>query len=518
MMTPPVKRARTAEASINLHGGPSLPAEMVSQYRSGRFCDVTIAVEGEEVPAQGAVLAGGTEYFRGLLIGAGSQMSGSSTLTLEEMSASTVRLVLDWLYTGACAVEPQELLDLLAAAGRLGIDSLQEAATWSILGHLLTEDTCLELLTAARQLSVPKLEEGVVQYALQHFPAVTTSGAVGSLSPELLSRLLESDQLTCSREEQVLDALLRWARATAPAPELLADLLQHVRFDLFANSDSAAKAAAEALFASQPCLAVIASKLGAQVDVNAARSRPRRAAVDPNEGALTGLTGAQKLEKEEAHLQIMKRIVQIHRPTAEYALKVQQRGLSHSIVGPLFMYVHLQEPFAAAFSGCRGFLWSGTPVDMLAKTFLRLSSSTPPVLSPSSLNVFTPETEFVAADVFKHRPPSRELARFLGQSDGAQLAWLDEVLTIDESELQIMLDDDASLVERVKNKTLALLRDSLRCTGTLVCTATLPPATISALHAYVLRHEALSGCTASRFAAIITPGFTTKYIAQKASR
>ena len=104
-MTPPAKRARTAEASINLHGGPSLPAEMVSQYRSGHFCDVTIAVEGEEVPAQGAVLAGGTEYFRGLLIGAGSQMSGSSTLTLEEMSASTVRLVLDWLYTGTCAVE-----------------------------------------------------------------------------------------------------------------------------------------------------------------------------------------------------------------------------------------------------------------------------------------------------------------------------------------------------------------------------------------------------------------------------
>ena len=236
--------------------------------------------------------------------------------------------------------------------------------------------------------------------------------------------------------------------------------------------------------------------------------------MDPNEGALTGLTGAQKLEKRE---QMMKRIAREHRPTAEYALQLEQRGLSHSIVGPLFMYVHLQEPFAAAFSGCRGFLWSGTPVDMLAKTFLRLSSSTP-VLSPISLNVFTPETEYVAADVFKHRPPSRELARFLGQSDGAQLAWLDEVLTIDESELQSLLDDDASLVEGVKNKTLALLRDSLRCTGTLVCTATLPPATISALHAYVLRHEALSGCTASRFAAIITPGITTKYIALKGSR
>ena len=44
----------------------------------------------------GSVLAGGSEYFRGLLLGGGSYMAGggasSPTLTLEEMSASTVRL------------------------------------------------------------------------------------------------------------------------------------------------------------------------------------------------------------------------------------------------------------------------------------------------------------------------------------------------------------------------------------------------------------------------------------------
>ena len=97
----PSKRARTEPAAVPsptaiLLGGTALPAAMVSQYRCGQFCDVTVAVEDERFLVQRSVLAGGSEYFRGLLLGGGSSMAGggasSPTLTLEEMSASTVRL------------------------------------------------------------------------------------------------------------------------------------------------------------------------------------------------------------------------------------------------------------------------------------------------------------------------------------------------------------------------------------------------------------------------------------------
>ena len=98
----PSKRARTepvaapSSPTAILLGGTALPAAMVSQYRRGQFCDVTVVVEDERFLVQRPVLAGGSEYFRGLLLGGGSYMAGggasSPTLTLEDMSASTVRL------------------------------------------------------------------------------------------------------------------------------------------------------------------------------------------------------------------------------------------------------------------------------------------------------------------------------------------------------------------------------------------------------------------------------------------
>ena len=98
----PSKRARTepgaapSSPTAILLGGTPLPVAMVSQYRCGQFCDVTVVVEDERFLVQRSVLAGGSEYFRGLLLGGGSHMAdgGASApiLTLEEMRASTVRL------------------------------------------------------------------------------------------------------------------------------------------------------------------------------------------------------------------------------------------------------------------------------------------------------------------------------------------------------------------------------------------------------------------------------------------
>ena len=92
--------------------------------------------------------------------------------------------MLEWLYTGQCVVEHTALLDLLAAAGRLRVEPLQEAATWSIIGNVLTDATCLDIWDAARRLAVPELEYAARRFASEHFEAVTAS--VGSLPSDVL--------------------------------------------------------------------------------------------------------------------------------------------------------------------------------------------------------------------------------------------------------------------------------------------------------------------------------------------
>ena len=70
----PRKRARTSTTggsssssattpTITLSGGEACPTKQVALWRSGRFTDTVVTVEGRSFVANKNVLAGGTDYF-----------------------------------------------------------------------------------------------------------------------------------------------------------------------------------------------------------------------------------------------------------------------------------------------------------------------------------------------------------------------------------------------------------------------------------------------------------------------
>ena len=422
-----------------------------------------------------------------------------------------VRLVLEWLYTGQCVVEHTALLDLLAAAGRLRVETLQEAATWSIIGNVLTDATCLDLWDAARRLAVPELEYAARRFALEHFEAVTAS--VGSLPSDVLAEMLVSDDLACSREEQVLDALMRWARTHKPSPASLAELLRHVRFDRFADASSATKTATEPLFASAPCLSVIAVKLAAQLDPAGERSSSRKAPSEPD-----GLVPRSLSERSDDKLSLMRKVASINREAAQFALEVEQRDLTGKVVGPLLMYLQAREGFLS-----RRLL--ANLENTLASGFLKVAAGTLPNCRPSvTIYDGCDAAAYDAEEVAKHRPPARELERYLRRQillpdvdKDARLAWLDEVLDFHDFELSAASTAAGLTVERLRVQIEGMLRDKFHSVGTLVCTHDLPSAIIAQLLQHVQQHEAathaqkgLSGFAAAaapvpRLAAIVMP-------------
>ena len=133
-------QASIEEQSIHVLGGIALPDLIISNYRAGRLSDVTIDVESTvSFAAHQLVLASGSDYFRLLIMGTGSQMAfathedGTSILTLKELDAAIMRAVLDWLYTGECVVGLRALLDLLAAACRLQVQSLHNVLKLTVV-------------------------------------------------------------------------------------------------------------------------------------------------------------------------------------------------------------------------------------------------------------------------------------------------------------------------------------------------------------------------------------------------
>ena len=415
--------------------------------------------------------------------------------------------MLEWLYTGQCVVEHTALLDLLAAAGRLRVEPLQEAATWSIIGNVLTDATCLDIWDAARRLAVPELEYAARRFASEHFEAVTAS--VGSLPSDVLAEMLTSDDLACSREEQVLDALMRWARIHKPSAASLAELLRHVRFDRFADAGSAAKTANEPLFASTPCLSVIAVKLAAQLDPAGERSSRRK--------------GEMELLSRSApdSMSLMRKIAGINREAAMFALEVEKAasllapGQIHNgqLVGPLLMYLQVR----------KGFLSKQLLAKLentLASGFVKVATATLPNCRPSvTIYDGRDAAAYDAEEVAKHRPPARELERYLRHqillpdvNKDARLAWLDEIFDFHDSELSRASTASGRTVERLRAQIEGVLRDKLHSVGTLVCTHDLPSAIIGQLLQHVQQHEAathahkgLSGLAGAHAAAAHTP-------------
>jgi hypothetical protein len=469
---------------ISLRGGPALPPALVEQWRAGHFCDVEICVENEVLKAQRSILAASAEYFRGLFVGGGAHMSDvAEQIELREMSAVTMRFVLDWIYEGKCTVPRSVLFDLLAAAGRLQIDSLQCAATWSIVGHELNDSNCFETWEMASSLSAPVLEEQAKQYALTRFEAVASASDLRALSADRLTTLLSSHQLV-AKEDAVLDILLAWARAHEASATVIAQQLALVRFDRFLDPGTARRASASPLLASQECMTVLAQKLAAQVDPQVPSSPARR---KPDE--YSPRTGPEVLE-------MMRLVARECREAALLAKWVADHDewAATRVIGPLTIYMRAKQP---AFENL---LVRSFPPKMPHKIFVNVTETpwTLPAGRGDGMKLLQCGTSVLTPPAFlKDRPPARELYRFVPHElhDSVQLAWADEMIHIDDDGFK---DDMIHIDGLIVTKEMARLRilqslwdTQLMLPCCLLCTYTLSPEVVLALQTYMMTDSQL---------------------------
>ena len=450
--------------SIVLRGGPALPASLAAQYRAGNLCDIEIHVEAEVLMAHRIMLAGCSEYFGGLLVGGGMHMSeAAQQIELQEMSASTMRVVLDWIYDGKCTVPENSLFDLLAAADRLGMTPLHVAATWAIAGHVLDDSSCFDVWELASRLGVAELEEQAEQYALKRFEAVALASELRALTEERASRLLSSDNLI-AKEEVVLDFLFAWARVHAASPTEVASLLSLVRFDLFLDPATARRAAAAPLLASQECMTVIACKLAEQVDPQCQPSPARRLA-DKYATPLSEDFDAEIRRK-------MGRVVREFPNGATFAHIIEGRAESRAkVIGPLSMSV------VAKRGVFQLLLKKAFPQYALHKLFVNVTgvffAGIHEGHQPSGVRVVTNSS--TEAYMPPPRPPVCELFRFVPREmrHEVELAWADEMVHIDDAFISNRYFLEVSL-EQAKVKMLNALWDLHRVPDCLLCTHDLP--------------------------------------------
>lgn len=260
---PASKRADVDEPHATLTGGNKTQSKMAQFWREGKFCDVSICVDGQEFPAHRVVLAAGSEMLAALSDGERFADSASSKIQLTDMSAAAVEVVLRYLYDGTVDCAVSLLTEVGAAASFLQVAPLIEH-TGSALMAGLSATNCVRIWSYAKQYSVDALVAQCRERAASDFQTLTD---VEKVPPEEMSSLLERDDLVVDDEEQVYAAAVRFARARQPplSDTALASFFSTVRFPLLKQTTFHTMVMHEPLLAGVECKGMLARAYAAHV-------------------------------------------------------------------------------------------------------------------------------------------------------------------------------------------------------------------------------------------------------------
>ena len=182
---PPAKAQRTT--TIHLRNEHACPPYLIEQ-RQEKSCHADATIEtcdGKSLCAHRCVLAGSSDYFRGLF---GSGLADSSGTIALDLPAAAVEAMLAFVYEGDCPVDEESLVPLLEAASYLQIKALEEMLRSEIVSRLVPAK-CLDLLEHARARTLPELEAAI----WRRLPALVEMGRGLVLRSAACARLTSED-------------------------------------------------------------------------------------------------------------------------------------------------------------------------------------------------------------------------------------------------------------------------------------------------------------------------------------
>lgn len=254
--------------------------QTLDSYRQDSlFTDVVLETEGQEFPCHRAALSANSTYFRSLFAG-DLQEGGQDIISLQAISASSMSLLLDYMYGRNIAIQEDNVEGILELSSLLQISKLQEACA-TFLEDQLCPGNCLGIMRLANSFSIALLVEKSKKCALEGFVEVAHGKEFLELGMEELTECLSSDQLAVPREEAAFEAAMRWVRHNPDSRKgALKSLLQCVRLPLLDPVYFLEKVEMDTLIqGSKECLPLLQEThkyhiLGSEVSTQ--RSRPRR--------------------------------------------------------------------------------------------------------------------------------------------------------------------------------------------------------------------------------------------------
>ncbi|XP_078699897.1 kelch-like protein 26 [Branchiostoma floridae x Branchiostoma belcheri] len=208
-----------------------LASRLYDMKRAGELCDVTLMVDEHELPAHRVVLSACSDYFKAMFTSGMRESQSDSKIVIKEVAFQAVNQLVDYAYTGELVVTKESVSDLARAASLLLMEEPLEICQ-AKLEECVDLDNCHDLLNFAQSYNLRKLEAAVFAFMGTNFLQVTGTDLFLHMDVETLCKLLQSDGLRVSGEEEVLNAAKLWLRHDSTRSKDLGRVLEHVRFPL----------------------------------------------------------------------------------------------------------------------------------------------------------------------------------------------------------------------------------------------------------------------------------------------
>ncbi|XP_066274085.1 kelch-like protein 24 [Branchiostoma lanceolatum] len=211
-------------------GYPPRFLQNLQELRSeGHLFDVTLCAEGREIRCHRLVLSAFADYFYAMFCG-GHIESKKDKIEIGGESAEALQLLVDFAYTSKIAITFENIQPLYEAANMLQIRRVEYHCETFLLKSL-TPETCLGTWVLAENILCTYVSAMARTYALKYFEEVFPTEEFLELPVDFLKTYVSDDDLHTEKEEEVIEAIMLWARHDLEERQKhLKELLACVRF------------------------------------------------------------------------------------------------------------------------------------------------------------------------------------------------------------------------------------------------------------------------------------------------
>ncbi|XP_049315409.1 kelch-like protein 5 [Bactrocera dorsalis] len=209
-----------------------LMTKIFNFYDEQSLIDVTFKVSNPTalVPAHRLILAAASPYFANLFNG---NQGTNPVIEINDIDSDIFEHLIIFCYTGQALITVNNLAAMLNAAIVLQLNDAKNHIVDYLMAHI-DEYTLQGAYTLEREMKCELLTQKIIEYETQHFMVVSRSDEFLNFDVEKLQRILVSDNLNITREEDAFDAIQRWYNYDVPArQEQLPLLIACLRLNQF---------------------------------------------------------------------------------------------------------------------------------------------------------------------------------------------------------------------------------------------------------------------------------------------